>query len=312
MNHDVITIGASAGGIEILFELVADLPRELEASVFVVVHMLPGHASALPELLAERGPLAASHPLHGEPIRPGHIYVAPPDNHLMLRVGTMEVVRGPKENGHRPAADALFRSAATAYGPRVIGVVLTGYQDCGTAGLLSIKARGGLAVVQSPDTAFAPEMPESALARVPVDHVAMPRDLGALLGRLATTPVERPPLPPAWIEPFEGRAPGAPAELTCPACHGVLTLTQVGGFEHFRCHVGHAFTLDALRDAQDGEIERALWSAVRALEESAAFNDRLVASASGRLRDVHAERAKTLQREAELVRDLLLHGTPHT
>ena len=275
MNHDVIAIGASAGGIEILFELVADLPRELDASVFVVVHMLSGHASTLPELLAERGAMSASHPLHGEPIRPRHIYVAPPDNHLLLRSGTMEVVRGPKENGHRPAADALFRSAATAYGPRVIGVVLTGYQDCGTAGLMSIKARGGLAVVQSPATAFAPEMPESAIARVVVDHVATPRDLGALLARLAAMPVER-------------------------------------RLRAYRCHVGHTFTHDALRDAQDGEVERALWSAVRAREESAAFNDRLVATSTGSLRHVFAERATTLQREADLVRDLVLHGTPHT
>src|SRR5262249_47029546 len=138
-THDIIAIGASAGGVEVLLELVHELPADLPASIFVVVHLTPNHASVLPELLSQRGPLPARHPLHDEHIAPGQIYVAPPDNHLLIRQGSMEVVRGPKENGHRPAADVLFRTAAAAYGPRVIGVVLSGYQTCGTAGMMSIK-----------------------------------------------------------------------------------------------------------------------------------------------------------------------------
>src|SRR5438067_9132194 len=170
MNHDTIVIGASAGGVEVLLKLAGALPADLPASIFLVIHTLPGHRSELPELLSRRGPLPARHPMHGEKIAPGHIYVAPPDNHLLLRQGSMEVVRGARENGHRPAADALFRSAAAAYGPRVIGVVLSGYQNCGTAGMMSIKARGGLAVVQDPETATAPDMPTSVIDKVPVDH----------------------------------------------------------------------------------------------------------------------------------------------
>src|SRR5205823_1545952 len=141
-----------------------------------------------PELLSSRGPLPARHPLHEEKIEPGHIYIAPPDNHLLLRSGSMEVVRGPKENGHRPAADALFRTASAAYGARVIGVVLSGYQDCGTAGMMSIKARGGMSVVQSPESALVDEMPRGVIARVPVDHVVHPLELPGLLTRLARMP----------------------------------------------------------------------------------------------------------------------------
>ena len=143
-------VGASSGGIEALSQLVAGLPADLPAAVFLVLHMQPGFRSVLPELLSRRGPLRAAHAIHGEPIVPGRIYLAPPDNHLTLRPGGLQVVRGPKENGHRPSIDALFRTASVAYGPRVIGVVLTGYLDCGTAGLLSIKARGGKAIVQDP------------------------------------------------------------------------------------------------------------------------------------------------------------------
>ena len=160
MNRDVIAIGASAGGVEVLLDLAGALPGELPAALFVVVHQAPLQGDRLPELLSGRGLLPARHPLHAERIERGKIYVAPPDNHLLLRPGRVEVVRGPRENGHRPAVDALFRTASAAYGPRVVGVVLSGYQDCGTAGMMSIKARGGVSVVQSPESAFAPDMPK--------------------------------------------------------------------------------------------------------------------------------------------------------
>jgi two-component system chemotaxis response regulator CheB len=137
MNRDIVTIGASAGGVEVMLELVRDLPAELAAAVFLVIHMPADYASTLPELLSKRGPLPARHPVHGEPVEPGTIYVAPNDMHMQLRPGVIEVVRGPKENGFRPAADVLFRTASAAYGPRVIGVVLSGYQDCGTAGMIA-------------------------------------------------------------------------------------------------------------------------------------------------------------------------------
>jgi two-component system, chemotaxis family, protein-glutamate methylesterase/glutaminase len=308
MNHDLIAIGASAGGIEVLLDMVRELPEDLPASVFVVVHVPASHTSSLPELLSARGPLPAKHPLHDEKIVPGHIYVAPPDNHLMIRQGTMEVVRGPKENGHRPAADVLFRTASAAYGSRVIGVVLSGYGDCGTAGMMSIKARGGLGVVQTPESAQAPNMPSNVLARVAVDHMISPAQLPGLLARLARTSAG-PALPVnEFVKQLEGDEPGTRAEVVCPICDGVLTEAQPGVFQHFRCHVGHSFSLESLVREQSEELERTLWAAVRVLEESAALSRRLSLVERGELRQSFAEKAATHSQQADYLRQMLLHG----
>jgi two-component system chemotaxis response regulator CheB len=308
MNRDVITIGASAGGVEVLLDLVRELPEDLPASVFVVLHVSASHRSTLPELLSQRGPLPAKHPLHEERIVPGHIYIAPPDNHLIVRQGAMEVVRGPKENGHRPAADVLFRTASAAYGPRVIGVVLSGYGNCGTAGMMSIKARGGLGVVQTPESAQAPDMPRSALSRVAIDHTTHPAELAELLVRLtATTPGPETAVG-ELVKQLEGTERGARAEVVCPICEGVLTETQPGVFQHFRCHVGHAFSLESLVREQSEELERTLWAAVRALEESAALSRRLSVGEQGELRRSFAEKAVTHMQQADYLRNMLLHG----
>ena len=309
MNHDVLVIGASAGGPEVLLDMVPHLPADLPASVFVVLHTPPTMPSPLPELLSRRGRLPATHPLHGEKILPGRIYIAPPDNHLLLRDGSMQVVRGAKENGHRPAVDALFRSASAAYGSRVVGVVLSGYQDCGTAGMMSIQARGGATVVQAPETALVDEMPRSVIKRIRVDHVVPPSELPALLARLAAAPAAPPKQPEPVIDQLEGTAPGRPAELVCPMCAGVLTEAEFRGFHQFRCHVGHAFTLDTLVREQGEAMERAMWAAVRALEESAALALRLSITERGDLRARFAEKAATHAQQAEFIRQTLLHGT---
>jgi two-component system chemotaxis response regulator CheB len=248
--------------------------------------------------------------LHGDEIRPGHIYVAPADNHLLVRQGRVEVVRGPKENGHRPAVDPLFRSAARAYGVRVVGVVLSGYQDCGTAGMLSIKARGGVGVVQDPETALAPDMPRSVLASVAVDHVVRPPELAGLLVRLAHEPAAaNTPAPPQGIAHLDGARPGPGVDLVCPLCHGILTRTQARAFQEFRCHVGHTFSLENLAEEQCEELERALWASVRSLEENAALDGRLARTgSSAELRRRFAEKETRLRREADLIRALLLEG----
>ena len=308
MTHDVIAIGASAGGVEVLLDLVTDLPANLQASIFLVLHSSPHHSSQLPELLSARGPLPATHPLHDERIKKGQIYIASPDTQLLVRPGFMEVVRGPKENGHRPSVDALFRSASHAYGSRVVGVVLSGYLDCGTAGMMSVKARGGVAVVQSPDTAAAPDMPRNVINRVEVDHVVHPIELPGLLTRL-TSKESGPRLEPApVIHQLEGTVPGAPTEIVCPLCQGVLTETHPGEFSQFRCHVGHTFSLESLVEEQGEEMERTLWGAVRALEEGARLSQRLSGSEHGELGRRFAEKARTQTEQAEAITRILLHG----
>lgn len=314
MNHDVIVIGASAGGLAPLLELAEHLPAELPASLFVVLHSAPDSPSRLPELLNARGSLPARHPMHDERMELGKIYVAPPDNHLLLRPGgLMEVVRGPRENGHRPAADALFRSASASYGSRVVGVVLSGYQTCGTAGMLSVRARGGLCVVQSPDNADVPEMPRSVLENVSVDHVVAASELPALLVRLVGEPASpSTQLDDSVAGQLAGITPGLRAPIVCPDCHGVLDEVRVGEFEYFRCHVGHTYTIDSLLRAQNEDVERALWSAVRALEEGAAMARRLSGSGTRELRERFAEKAQTHTHQAELIRQILLGGTSTT
>jgi two-component system chemotaxis response regulator CheB len=304
-NRDIVVIGASAGGVTALLELVSRLPSDLPAAVFIAIHMAAGHPSRLPELLSARGPLRASHPTDGEQPKAGRIYVAPPDNHLLVHAGYMNVLRGPKENGHRPSVDLLFRTASMAYGSRVIGVVLTGYLDCGTAGLLSIKARGGLALVQDPADAEAPPMPLSAISHVAVDHVAVLGRIAELLAELTQEPA--PPQPPvsSEVRELEGEEPGLPAPLVCPTCQGVLTEAQVNGFEEFRCHVGHAFSLSSVVAEQAESVERALWAATRALEESAGLSQRLAQRARGELRARFEEKELELRQQVEVLRRLL-------
>lgn len=184
-GHDVIVVGASAGGVETLSTLVSELPEDLPAAVFIVLHLAPTSASALPQILARRTKLPVDQPPDGEPIRPGRVYVAAPDRHMLLAPGTVRMAAGPRENGHRPAVNTLFRTAAAVYGPRVIGVVLSGTRDDGTAGLRAIHDRGGLAVVQDPDEALFPGMPLSALAGDHPDYVVPVGEMGDLLSKLA-------------------------------------------------------------------------------------------------------------------------------
>jgi two-component system chemotaxis response regulator CheB len=190
-KRDILVVGASAGGIEALKAVCGSLPADLSAAVFVAVHLAASGPDLLPGILTRAGPLPAIHPEDLQPIEPRRIHVAPPDHHLLVKDGYVRVVRGPRENGHRPAVDPLFRSAAVAYGPRVIGVVLTGALDDGTAGLAAIKSRGGLAVVQDPLEARYPSMPQNAIRNVRVDHRARLAEMGPLLARLASQ--EAPP-----------------------------------------------------------------------------------------------------------------------
>jgi two-component system, chemotaxis family, protein-glutamate methylesterase/glutaminase len=323
LDHGIVVVGASAGGVEALAELAASLPSDLSAAVFVVLHLPATGTSALHEILHRHGPLPAARVKDGEPIQPGRIYVAPPDHHVLLRTGHVHLSRGPREHGHRPAIDPLFRSAAREYSTRVIGLVLSGTLDDGTAGLLAIKSRGGIAVVQDPADALYPGMPSNALEHVPVDHVLPAASVGELLARLIADSAEPPSEPPPTgmqvevemegfsLEAFEGNHPGRPSGFSCPDCNGVLwQIRDGGGLERFRCRVGHAWSPQSLLTQQSEALEAALWVALRSLEERAALARRLAEPARNRGHSITAtrfeEQAAEAQQAARLVRHLLL------
>ena len=188
VGYDIIAIGGSAGSISALVQVVQGFPPDLSAAVFVVVHTSPHFPSLLPEILQRSGPLPAVHPQDGAPIERGRIYVAPPDHHLLVKRDYMRVVFGPKENRFRPAIDPLFCTAAQAYGKRVIGIVLSGLLSDGTAGLIEIKQRGGMAIVQDPQDAAVPCMPQNAIKNVAVDHILSSADMAGVLFELSHEP----------------------------------------------------------------------------------------------------------------------------
>ena len=292
-GHDIIVIGASAGGVEALMTVVRDLPADLPAAVFVVLHIPAQGPSFLPGILSRSGPLVATHPEDKEKIEYGHIYVAPPDLHLLVEHGYVRVTHGPKENRHRPAVDPFFRSAARAYGPRVVGVILTGALDDGTAGLLAVKRRNGIAIVQDPSTALYPSMSRSALEHVNVDYSVPLSEIGHLLNRLAHLQAQEEGAYPVSedmdIETklaemdmdllnSDTRA-GKPSAYSCPDCGGVLWELQDGELIRFRCRVGHAYSIDTVLAAQSEQVEEALWGALKSLEESSSLSRRMLSKA---------------------------------
>jgi two-component system, chemotaxis family, protein-glutamate methylesterase/glutaminase len=281
-GRDIIVIGASAGGVEALTRIARALPRGFPASLFIVCHFPPGGKSVLPDLLSKAGPLLATHPDDGDPFHPGHIYVAPPDRHLLLEPGgRMRVTRGPRENHHRPAVDPLFRSAARHYGGRVIGVVLTGSLYDGAAGLLAVRGAGGLGVVQDPRDAQVAAMPLNATQIAGADRVVRLADLVPLLVELVPGSVT-PPHGDDVMDPME-RMPDVVREdmeeqirnerggelscFSCPECGGTLWQVAQTGLTQFRCHVGHAYNGEALLAEQSETLEAALWTAVRTFRE---------------------------------------------
>ena len=283
-TKDIVVIGASAGGMGALERLVAGLPADLPAAVFVVWHLAPGVRSVLPTMLSRAGRLPAAHAEDGDAIMPGRIYVGPNDHHMLLERGYTRVTKGPKENRFRPAIDPLFRSAAYIYSTRAIGVVLSGALDDGTAGLWAIKMRGGTAVVQDPSDAMHRSMPLSALDNVAVDYKLPVADIGPLLGRLVHEPAGREPLLAARErEKMEAEVKiarevdsrvedilqyGELSPFTCPECHGVLATFRDGGITRFRCHTGHAVSGATLLEAGTEQVEQRLMDALRALDET--------------------------------------------
>jgi two-component system chemotaxis response regulator CheB len=289
IHRDVVAVGASAGGVEALRSLVGGLPPDYPAAVLVVLHVPRDSPSALAGILDRSGPLPAAAATENEPLRHGHVYVAPNDRHLLVIDEQVRLTRGPTENGHRPAVDPLFRSVARGYGSRVIGVVLSGARDDGAAGLASIAAHGGTTVVQDPADALYPFMPQAALDRVVADHVVSAAKMGGLLA--AITAADLPDRPAVAGDPLldaevaisdltgltTDELAAAPAGFGCPSCGGSLFQIEETPVPRYRCRVGHAWSPDSLLDEQAIALEGALWMALRALEEKSALSRRMAA-----------------------------------
>ena len=277
IHRDVVVVGASAGSLRVLMQLAAALPGDFPP-VLVVQH-IGHHVSVLPELLGRVGSNKVLHPRSGHRIERGTILVAPPDHHMLVVDDEIRLTTGPKENFARPAIDPLFRSAAIAYGPRVIGVVLSGRLDDGTAGLQAIKAAGGLAVVQDPDDAGEASMPASAMRFVDVDRVAKGEDLARVLQELVREPVTTHTgvsmtSRQEQVLGTDGRDAmqaldgiGSRSELSCPECGGVLWAIHDTRPRRFRCHTGHAYSISTLDHCQASHADEALWAALRAMHE---------------------------------------------
>ena len=323
-GHDLIVVGASAGGIPALSTLFASLPADLPATILVVFHLAPDSGALLPRMLGNASALPVSIAEDRAPLLHGEVRVAPAGRHLLVEAGVMRVVRGPRENRFRPAIDPLFRSAAWAYGPRVIGVLVSGMLNDGSAGLWAIKTCGGIAVVQDPSDALYSDMPQHALDSLPVDHCLPVAAMGALLADLSRQPaplsVDSSAAEQMRIETQMASQSnetdigtmnriGKLSPFTCPSCHGSLWEVFDDYVLRFRCHTGHGFSADSLEIEQNEEYEGALFGALRALEE----NSRLARSVADRSRQhaheqvarIYDDKADEADRSAEIIRRML-------
>jgi len=292
-RHDLVVIGASAGGVEALREVVACLPDDLPASVVAVLHLPAGGTSVLPSILDRAGPLRARPAEDGAPLEPGTIYVAVPDHHVQIEDGHLRVTGGPRENGHRPAIDPLFRTAAHSHGVRTIGVILSGALDDGTRGLRAIKSHGGFTIVQDPETALHPGMPRAAIRYVAPDRVLAPERVAAAIVEFASGAGEKGHNGRTMAERSEHEQvhqqaspeqPGEETGLTCPDCGGAINEISEGEVMTYRCRVGHQYSSDSFTIEQAKTAENSLWAALRLLEERAVLMRRLAERHEGQER----------------------------
>jgi two-component system, chemotaxis family, protein-glutamate methylesterase/glutaminase len=344
-SRAVVAIGASAGGVEALSEVVRGLPADLPAAVLVVLHVPPGADSHLPSILERAGRLPAHHARDGEPLMDGTVFIAPPDDHLTIHDGHVRLDRGPRQNHHRPAIDPLFRSVSRWRDGRSVAVVLSGVRSDGVSGAIAVAANGGAVLVEDPEDATYPGMPEAVLTAVersmcvPIEAMAdritelvsEKVRVGAAGAAVGGPDAAAPPRSSGWRPESErpedaamtessdipsgdeiGIPPG-PVRYGCPECGGVLVEIPEGGHLRFRCRVGHEFSADDLLDAQNITLENALWSALRGLEERAELGRRMAdrlegvaPAAAGR----HRQRAHDATIEADLIREFLLRLPP--
>jgi two-component system chemotaxis response regulator CheB len=319
----LVVLGASAGGIEALKQIAGGLPPDLPAAVAVVVHISPHAESRLPQILARAGPLQATHAANGEQFHAGHIYVAPPDRHLLVADGRWTVARGPREHHARPAIDPLFRSAAEGFGARAVGVVLSGARADGVAGAHAISKAGGVVIVQDPAEAPFPDMPSKTIAFDDPHRVLPLRQIAGAIAEEVKNVTQEVPLSDngreemsvetsyAALETAAGQEPpGVASPYSCPACGGVLWEVEDDDLLRLRCRVGHAYTAESALDDQAESVETALWAAVRALQERASLSERIARRVRGRGSNTTAARfdqiAGDALEQAELIRNVQL------
>lgn len=300
------------GGFDALRTLIAEFPADFPASVFVVLHISSDHDSHLAEIFGRAAKLPVLPAKDLEKIKPGHVYIAMPDFHLQIEHNRIRLDHGPKQNRARPSVDALFFSAAKAFGPRVVGVVLTGALDDGTAGLMEIKRRGGFAIVQDPADAVNPSMPASALNAVPIDRCVRLADMGALLCTLPWLAArDRPDHKKADIP-----VPSEPQLSThiCPQCSGPMWCIETGKLLRFHCRIGHAFSGQSLLVEKTLALESALWSAVNGLKDKASIAGKLSQRAGkthsyGASPDYFLKQAADAESYAEMITNVLLDAS---
>jgi two-component system, chemotaxis family, protein-glutamate methylesterase/glutaminase len=321
----VIVVAASAGGFQPLRALISGLPTSLPAAVLVVLHVPASGGGSLPGILDRAGPLPAAAAVDGEPIQPGRVYVAPPDRHLLVIKDTVRISRGPRQNGVRPAADPLFRSAALYAGPRVTAVVLSGALDDGALGCATVERLGGRVVVQDPDEAEYGSMPRSAIAVTEHAAVVATRALSDEVTRLVTgdggMAADAPRPDRELAAEIAGLLDGAPetdtrlrtySDLTCPDCGGPLyfkNAAELDRAETYDCLVGHRWSPDSLFEEQGTAVERALWLAIRSLEERGRLTGKLADAARERGHALSAgqfsEAAQEARQSADAIREVV-------
>jgi two-component system chemotaxis response regulator CheB len=314
----VIGIAASAGGVEALRTLTSGLAADLPAAICVVLHIPATGRSLLAPILDRAGAFTAVVAEDGMEIERGVIYVAPADRHLLVRRRAIELSRGPKENGVRPAADPMFRSLARSWGSAAIGVVLSGSLDDGSAGTVWLSGAGATVIVQDPDDALVPGMPTSAIAANPPDYTVALADIAGLLDRLTRADARAgreeeamPPDPDPDDHLYAQRRPSGPATgFTCPECSGALWELEDGALVRYRCRVGHTYSEDAMVESQGEAVEAALWTALEALEERGELLRRIAGRLEGKPRSARRfdESAREVLDRAALIRRALSMG----
>jgi len=319
-NNHIVVVGTSAGGMKALIKLVEQLPKDFPAPLLIVQHIsADATGDALLNSLNKIGKLKCIHAKQGNKIESGHLYLAPSDHHLMIeKDGTLLVTKGAQENRSRPAIDPLFRSAAASFGNRTIGILLTGYLDDGTAGLITIQRCKGIIIIQDPADADYPDMPKNALNQIKPDYCIPIAEMGGVLSTLMTRKTGKQLVIPEDIlkevkiaqrvlsDLPSVNSLGEQVPFNCPGCGGVLWKMDKGSSLRYRCHTGHAYTATTLLAEQTEKIEETMWTALRMFEERKNLLTTIANGQKGAMANSANERAKMSQVHIDRIRAILL------